>query len=131
MVGVPVLVDSSFYIRSAREGRDPLRALALGAATTDLATCGIVRCEVARGIKDPKVRKRFARFWDAMLDVPTDRALWRSVEELAWTLDRSGKGLPLTDLVIAACAQRIGAAVLTFDEHFASVPGLRVIDVLD
>jgi predicted nucleic acid-binding protein len=131
MASVPVLVDSSFYIRQAREGRDPLKALTLGAAATDLATCGIVRSEVGRGIKDPKVRALFTRFWDVMLYVPTDDRLWLEVEELSWRLDRSGTCLPLPDLIIACCARRIGAAVLTFDGHFERVPGLRVIDRID
>jgi len=90
-----------------------------------------VRSEVGRGIKHPDVRARFIRFWDVMINVPPDEHLWREVEELAWRLDRSGNRLPLPDIIIACCARRIGAAVLTFDEHFARVPGLRVIDRID
>jgi predicted nucleic acid-binding protein len=50
---------------------------------------------------------------------------------LAWELDRQGDVLPLTDLVIASCALRIDAAVLTLDHHFALVPGLRVLNRLE
>jgi predicted nucleic acid-binding protein len=131
MAASPVLADSSYYIKLLREGLDPLKGLALAAATRDLAVCGVVRCEVARGITRPQVLKRFQAVWDVMNNVPTDNRLWQNVERLAWELDRQGVVLPLTDLVIACCAQRIGAVVLTFDRHFCEIPGVRSVDRLD
>jgi predicted nucleic acid-binding protein len=60
--------------------------------------------------------------------VPTDDRLWADAEDLAWRLDRHGTTLPLTDIVIAACALRIDATVLTFDHHFEVIPDLRYTD---
>jgi predicted nucleic acid-binding protein len=114
-----------------RDGQDPLKALALAAATRDVAICGVVRCEVGRGIKNPHVLKRFQATWNVMINVPTDNRLWDSVQMTAWKLDREGITLPLTDLVIACCAARIGAVVLTFDAHFQSIPGVRAVSQLD
>jgi predicted nucleic acid-binding protein len=131
MSASPVLADSSYYIRLMREGHDPLRALALAAATRDLAVCGIVRCEVGRALRPIERLHRFQKFWDVMINVPTDNRLWDAVESTAWKLDREGIVLPLTDIVIACCAQRIGAVVLTFDKHFAQIPGLRAVDRLE
>jgi hypothetical protein len=130
MAAGAVLVDSSYYIALARNGQDPLQALAYAAVDRDLAVCGVVRCEVARGIRHAKVLKQFQSFWDVMVNVPTDNLLWSAVEELAWRLDRQGNILPLSDLVIASCALRIDATVLTFDRHFELVPGLRFTDRL-
>ncbi len=130
MAAGPVLVDSSFYIALARRGLDPLHALAAQALEGDLAICGVVRCEVGRGIRSEGVWRRFQAFWDVMLNVPTDNRLWTSVEEMVWRLDRQGLTLPLTDVVIACCALRIDAAVLTFDHHFSLVPELRVVSTL-
>ena len=127
MAASPVLVDSSFYIGCLREGRDPLRLLALTAAVRDLAVCGVVRCEVGRGLKVPSVRASFNAFWDVMLNVPTDNRLWSRAEQTLWELDRKGMVLPLTDVVIACCARRIGAVVLTQDKHFNGIPGLVTI----
>jgi len=131
MAASPVLADSSFYIRLLREDRDPLRALALTAAMRDVAVCGVIRCEVGRGIRQLKLLERFRNTWDVMINVPTDSRIWEEVETLAWQLDRSGTILPLPDLVIAACAKRIGAVVLTFDEHFQKIPGIRAVTQLD
>ena len=127
----PVLADSSYYIRMLRQRRDPLRSLALTAATRDLVICGIIRCEVGRALREPRLREKFRAFWDVMLNVPTDNRLWTEAENILWELDRRGTVLPLTDVVIACCARRVGAVVLTHDRHFQMIPGIRAVDRLE
>ena len=131
MAASPVLVDSSFYIRTMREGFDPLAQLAPIAATRDLAVCGVVRCEVGRGIKDPRVLGRFNAFWNVMISVPSDNRLWDVVQRTLWQLDRKGIILPLPDVIIACCALRVGAVVLSHDGHFDLIPGVRVTGRID
>lgn len=128
MPGSPVLVDSSWYIRHFREDRDPLQELIPITLMRDVATCGIVRCEVGRGIKDPALLRKFDARWDVMMFVPVDNKLWADAEMMLWQLDRRGLTLPLADVVIACCAKRIGAVVLTHDEHFELIPGIRSTD---
>jgi predicted nucleic acid-binding protein len=131
MAASPVLADSSYYIQLLRQGRDPLQALALAAASRDLAICSVVRCEVGRALRPDSVRQRFHAFWDVMINIPTDNRLWTEVEQTLWELDRQGIVLPLTDVVIACCARRVGAVVLTFDKHFSRIPQLRITDRLE
>jgi predicted nucleic acid-binding protein len=126
-----VLVDSSVFIRLLREGRDPAQELVSRAGESDLATCGMVRMEVLRGMKSPKARRALEEFFEAMRFVPSDAALWKKATDLAWRMDRAGRVLPLQDIFIAACAFNIDAAVLAFDSHYAAIPGLRVISDLD
>ena len=128
MAASPVLVDSSFYIRAARQGNDPLQLLAPLTATRDVAVCGVIRCEVGRGVKEPKILERYQSFWNVMVNVPTDNRMWEAVEKMLWRLDRQGTILPLTDVVIACCALRIGAVVLTHDEHFQHIPGVKACE---
>lgn len=131
MAASPVLADSCFYIDLLRRGQDPLKSLALAAATRDLVICGVVRCEVGRALRPPKVRQQFRAFWDVMINVPTDNRLWEQAEQTLWELDRNGITLPLTDAVIACCAQRIDAVVLTYDRHFNLIPGVRTTQQLE
>lgn len=130
MAASPVLVDSSFYIHTLRAGRDPLKALALTAATRDLVVCGIVRCEVGRGLRNPSIWQKFQAFWNVMINVPTDKQLWEEVEKTVWSLDRRGLVLPLTDVIVACCARRAEAVVLTYDEHSQIIPGVNVVTEL-
>lgn len=131
MAASPVLADSSFYIGLLRQRQDPLRALALAAATRDVVICGVVRCEVGRALRPRETRQRFHAFWEVSVNVPTDNRLWEEAERTLWELDREGVVLPLTDVVIACCARRVGAVVLTFDGHFSCIPGIRAVSRLD
>jgi predicted nucleic acid-binding protein len=131
MAASPVLADSSYYIRLLRQRQDPLRQLALAAETRDLAICGVIRCEVGRALRPERVRKQFRDFWDVMINIPSDNRLWADVEDTLWQLDRRGIIVPLTDAVIACCARRVGAVVLTFDHHFQMIPGVRAIESLE
>ncbi|MEY4483998.1 MAG: hypothetical protein RL693_1450 [Verrucomicrobiota bacterium] len=122
----PVLVDSSYYIGQMRRRINPIPRLTYIAEDRDLVVCGVVRTEVGRGIKDPAFRDALHGYWDVMLNVITDNKLWRDAEEMAWKLDRTGIMLPLQDIVIACCAARVDAVVLTQDKHFAQIPGCKV-----
>jgi predicted nucleic acid-binding protein len=129
MAASPVLVDSSWYITVGKKGGNPLGTLEALSEVRDVATCGIVRCEVARGAANPKILRLFQAAWDVMLYVPTDNKLWQEVESTIWQLDRTiGGALPLADIVIACCARRIGAVVLTFDRHFQKIPGIVAVE---
>ncbi|MBL9153401.1 MAG: PIN domain-containing protein [Verrucomicrobiales bacterium] len=123
----PILVDSSIYIGLLRAGRDPVAALGNKYPTIDLATCGIVRLEVLRGIRIPKVVERMGAFFDVLQNVPTDNRLWDEAVAVARNTQAAGYTIPGTDALIAAAAFRIGAAVFSFDRHFTLVPGLTVI----
>jgi predicted nucleic acid-binding protein len=131
MAASAVLVDSSYYIGLMRTRQDPLLALSLAAEARDLVICGVVRCEVGRAIRQTRTLDRFHSFWDVMINVPTNNDLWAEVEQTLWRLDREGLVLPLTDVIIACCAIRINAVVLTFDNHFARIPRVRAVDRLD
>ena len=120
----PVMVDSCWYIQQARDGRDPLEILSIHAESRDIATCGVVRCEVGRGFKDRKHLDRYIAAWEVMLFVPSDNRRWEETMELAWQLDRQGFHLPIQDIHIAVCAMHIGAVVLTNDRHFDFIPGV-------
>ena len=125
------MVDSSVLIGLLRQGRDPAQELASRARQMDLATCGMVRLEVLRGVVRPSARKAMEGFLDVMCNVPSDNRLWEEAAQLAWELDRKGRVLPSQDIFIAACARRIGAAVLSHDAHFSEIPDLTVLTSID
>lgn len=126
-----VLVDSSFFITRLRAERDPLEELAIHSDDWELLTCGVVQMEVLRGMIEKKAHQKMAAYMGCMLYVPTLNVVWERAAALAWTLDRQGKVMQVTDLLIAACAITAEAAVLTFDSDFGRVPGLRTLRELD
>lgn len=127
----PVLVDSCIFITLLKQGRDPGEELMGSLDLTDLATCGMVRLEVIRGLATPRARQKMDAFFDVMQNVTTDNKLWEDTCELGWHVTRKGNNMPAQDIIIAACALRVGAAVLTHDRHFDHIPGLHVLHSLD
>ena len=128
MAARPVLVDTSFYIDRLRQHKPLIAELRTVASNRSLATCGAIRCEVGRGIREPTARSLLRQIWARMLYVPTDNRLWESTEDLLWQLDRQGIVVPVIDALIAESARRIGAVILTLDSHFQMIPGIIAVD---
>lgn len=125
-----ILPDSSFYIRCTREALDPFIELGRHTEEWEFATCGMVVLEVCRGVRPSRELALFRERFAVMLYIPTTSMIWERATHLAWSLDRQGMKLPAQDLMIAAHALQAEATVLTYDSHFHSIPGLRVIDRL-
>jgi predicted nucleic acid-binding protein len=121
---LPILVDSSVYLRLMRQRLDPVAVLFEHYDTVNLVTCGMVQLEVLRAIKDTHVRGRLGAFMSLMHIVPTDERLWRSALSIA--VHSSLNGIPVSEAnaLKAACALRKGASVLTLDSDFQRIPGL-------
>jgi predicted nucleic acid-binding protein len=123
----PVLIDSNVFIGHLKAMRDPILEISRQVDLENVVCCGLVKAEVLRGIKTIKVRDRLKDFFGLTKMVGTNASLWDEAWTLAWKLDRQGKVLPLQDIVIACCAMRAGALVMTHDVHFSEIPGLKVI----
>lgn len=121
-----ILVDSAVYIGLLRSGQDARQALLPALRGCELYNCGVIRAEVLRGFRESKIRDVYESFFDIIPEIPTDARLWRHASQIAWELGRQGKTPPLTNIVIAACAMRIGATLISPDKHFDDIPGLKV-----
>ncbi|MEP2777319.1 MAG: PIN domain-containing protein [Luteolibacter sp.] len=122
-----ILVDSNVFIDLLKARKDPAAVIGNWAGTRDLVTCGMVRVEVLRGLKSPALYDGMSRFMDVMIQAPTHADFWNAASELAWKLDRMGKVIPGTDVIIATCALSLNCAILTSDNHFTGFEGLEVI----
>ena len=122
-----LLIDSTIYIDWFRRRIEPREIIEPWIRARTLAICGVIRMEVIRGVIHALQKARVAELFDALEEIPTDLALLDAAAELAWTLDRKGVVLPLSDIVIAACARRGGATLVTSDFHFSKIPGLNTL----
>ena len=127
-MSVPVLVDRSWYFAEAAGGRDPLRGLAFIAESRDIATCGLIRAEVGRRVRELGSLERFRAAWEAMVNVPSDADCWERTMALGRLLDERGLEIPLPELHVATCALSISAVVLTYDPLYDKIPGLLATD---
>lgn len=107
-----LLVDKSAWVRGA----------AAADVAGELCLCAVTRLEIlfsARSAADvDALQAELALFRDLRMDAETFSAAHTGQQELA----RSGRHrVPIPDLLIAACAQQHGAAVLHVDRHFETL----------
>jgi predicted nucleic acid-binding protein len=121
-----ILIDSSVYIDWLRKRFEFIPEIVQVRQSTPVYTCGIIQAEVSRGILHTEQRQRFLEFTDLLDAIHLDEETWNKTGNLAWTLDRKGITLPLTDIAIAVCAQKVGAKVITLDSDFKKIPGISV-----
>ncbi|NCF89431.1 MAG: hypothetical protein GWQ05_00495 [Verrucomicrobiaceae bacterium] len=127
-MSVPVLVDRSWYFGEAVSGRDPLRGLAFIAESRDIATCGLIRAEVGRCVREPHSLERFRAAWETMVNVPSDPECWEMTMDLGRLLDKRGLAIQLPELHVATCALSISAVVLSYEPLYDKIPGLSATD---
>ncbi len=125
-----VLVDSCYFIGRTRAGLDPFAEILAADEVWEPVTCGVVALEVLRGVKHQRVFAEYRDVFGVMMCVPTTSHIWASATDILRDLAQRGFTIPAQDAVIAACALSVDIPVLTFDAHFAQIPGLTVIDTL-
>jgi predicted nucleic acid-binding protein len=121
-----ILVDSSVWINWLKARQSPAERLEPWIRAGIIISCGPIRAEVIRGIRDARVKARIEELFFLIPEINLDRSLWQEVSEEIWTLDRAGRVLPLIDVVIAIAARRHNATVISTDPHFQQIPNLRV-----
>jgi predicted nucleic acid-binding protein len=119
------LVDNSAFARYAT--RPAIQALIDELTLADnLATCGIVDLEVLYSAPSPPVYRKTAA---AMRSLPrvavTEAIVDRALAVQALLAERSQhRGVPLPDLLIAACAESAGLTLLHYDADFDRIAEL-------
>lgn len=62
--------------------------------------------------------------------IPVSKETAEIFGEVKYKLSRAGSPLPINDVWIAACAMETGAVLITYDNHFTKIPGIRIWDVM-
>ncbi|WP_296493181.1 PIN domain-containing protein [Rhodoferax sp.] len=115
----PVLIDTCAWIDFLRQPQGSLGdQVAQLLASDRAALCGAVQAELMQGAKGRKEQEQldFLLANVPCLDIiPAD---WLSAGRLLAQLRAKGLQVPLSDALIAVCARRHQAPVLTLDQHF-------------
>lgn len=124
------LADKSALTRreTRPEVREALEPLLLAG---EVATCGIVELELLYSATSRATYRALSEALRGMPRVEVDeRVVRRALEIQAMLAERSQhRAVPLPDLLVAACAERSGLAVLHYDadfERIAELTGQRV-----
>lgn len=87
-----------------------------------LVTCALVDLEVLYSARDVSDYQRTARRLRGFPELPISRRVTRRARRTQAALaQQSQHRVPITDLLIAACAQEAGAVVLHYDADFERI----------
>jgi tRNA(fMet)-specific endonuclease VapC len=128
-----VLLDTNAYVRFLAGDEKILTCLAqAGRVYMSVFVLGELVAGFRAGSKEKQNRQILDRFLAkpgvTILDATRETAEYFGLIKAA--LKKSGQPIPLNDVWIAAHALETGAALVTYDTHFAAVPGLRTWDEL-
>ena len=125
-----VLLDTNAYTSYLGGDQDVLHVLS-DAEITFMSI--FVLGELYAGFKGGRREKENIRILQAFLAKPSVEILNAGSETaevfgmVKDSLKRAGTPIPINDVWIASHALEIGAVMITYDKHFAVVPGLRLL----
>ncbi len=124
-----LLLDTNAFAKYLRGDPRVLGALA-GADLVHMSV--FVLGELSAGFRQGSREKANLQTLEAFLGKPAVQVLDATRETADYfgliksSLKKAGQPLPVNDVWIAAHALETGSVLVTFDEHFKVVPGLRI-----
>jgi tRNA(fMet)-specific endonuclease VapC len=128
-----ILLDTNAYVRYLRGDE---RVLSFLAQADTVYMSVFVLGELLAGFRAGGKEKDNRRILERFLLKSTVTVLDGTLETADFfglvmaSLKKAGTPIPINDVWIAAHAQETGSILVTFDEHFTLVPGLRLWEEL-
>lgn len=123
------LIDSSAWIEYLRpSGSAKIKARVRKILESEEAvTCGIIVVEILRGARTEKDYRILRDSILSLPGIPITREVIDRASRWGFLLDRKGKQVPTTDLVIASCAHK-NARILHADRDFEVIASICNLD---
>jgi predicted nucleic acid-binding protein len=116
------LVDTSSwveYLRSRKsEAGDRVEALVVSG---DAAWCDVTLVELWHGVRGSMEKRELSGMENEIERIPVDAVVWRLASKLALRCRERGFTVPVSDIVIAACAVVNGLELEHCDKHFNDI----------
>jgi predicted nucleic acid-binding protein len=124
-----VLLDTSVWIDALRGKTPHIIAVTEELLKDDrILICGPVLFEIKRGLRPPD-RKKIIPLFDALIRLSVDEAVWDAAGDLDASLRKKGITIPSMDVIIAQVCLHHKVSIFTLDEHFHSIPGLKLFEL--
>ena len=121
-----VQLDTSVWIDAFR-GKTPQIVAVTQALLKDdrIVVCGPVIFEIKQGLRPPD-RKKILPLLDALIRLAVDETLYDAAGDLDASLRKKGITIPPMNVIIAQVCLHHKVSLFTMDEHFSSIPGLKL-----
>ena len=122
----PVLLDTSVWIDALRGKTSKIVTTTQELLRDDrILTCGPIMFEIKRGLRH-RERKKILPLFDALIRLSVDETIWDAAGDLDAILRSNGITIPPMDAIIAQVCLHHKVCLFTLDEHFTSVPDLKL-----
>lgn len=123
------LIDSSTWIEYLRlSGSAKIKARIRKILESEEAvTCGIVVVEILRGARTEKDYRTLRDSFLSLPSIPITREVIDRASRWGFQLDRKGRQVPTTDLIIASCAYKT-ARLVHADRDFEIIASVGDLD---
>jgi len=123
------LIDSSAWIDYLRpSGSAKIKArIRKILESEEAATCGIIVVEILRGARTEKDYRTLRDSFLSLPGIPITRDVIDRASRWGFLLDRKGKQVPTTDLIIASCAHKT-ARLVHADRDFEIIASICELD---
>ncbi|MBI2925999.1 MAG: PIN domain-containing protein [Verrucomicrobia bacterium] len=116
------LVDTSSWVEYLRdrasEAGDRVEVLVLSG---EASWCDMTLVELWHGVRGSKEKRELAEMEREIDHVPVDAEVWRLASKLALRCREKGITVPVSDIVIAACAVTHKLELEHCDKHFDDI----------
>ncbi len=113
------LVDTSCWVEYLRDREseigDRIEVLVLSGKA---AWCDVTLVELWHGARGAVEKRELAEMEKEIERIPVDAAVWKLSSKLALRCREKGLTVPISDIVIAACAVTHGLELERCDKHF-------------
>jgi predicted nucleic acid-binding protein len=123
-----ILIDTSAWVDFFRGASKTADAVAMLIEKGHASICGVISYELIQGAKSEDEALHLSGVLSGLHYIEMTPDLWIRAGNISAGLRRRGVTLPMSDLLIGAIALEHGLEVLTLDEQFASIPGLKLIN---
>jgi len=123
------LIDSSAWVeyfraRGSQKVKSRIREIL---AKEEASSCGIILVEILRGAKTEKEFQMLSDSLTSLFQIPLDEKVFDRASRWGFSLDRKGKTVSTTDLLIASAAHQKGR-LLHLDSDFEIIASVSDLD---
>jgi len=121
-----ILADTSVWIEFFKSRSATGDALEKLIKEYRVWTCGIVLFELIKGVKSEAEKITAMDTLLSLEYIEMSPLLWKNAGEIAASLKKEGKNLPMSDIFIASLAIKHNLQIFTLDKHFGQIPGVKI-----
>lgn len=125
-----IVVDTSVWIEYFKNNKDYVEYIEENLHLDSIYITGPVITELIQGIKGEKEYLLLSNSIKAIPYLECTFKDWVTAGEISFKLRKSGKVIPVTDILIAVISIKNNAKILTFDSHFRDIPGVELAPLL-